>query len=272
MFERSTGDRVAVSAWWVVDATGRARAWARRAGVGVSIADRLVGCSALLDASADGAVDIPLVESAPEGWWFSVGQNDGTLAVSFFADGDLMTRSGVGGGGWMMNAVKLAPHTVRRVDGRTLVGGPWIQSARSERLHSAYGPGWLAVGDSAAAHDPLCSHGITYALETAHRAAESVHAVLGGAPHIDSSDSNDGGHPAMVAYSTSVRRSFAKYLDLRDRAYGLEARWPDHPFWSRRLRTGISEESVERGVAAKEIPCGVESEEAARDRGVIVGL
>ncbi len=212
------GRTVEVRAGHVVDASGRARVWARAVGGRARPFDRLVAVSALLVPGASGGSVDPLVESAPDGWWFTTGTPDGRLAAAWLTDAD-MAR-----GPWPLRHGRPdgAPHTAARLAGSRLDGAPRTWSARSELLEPLVGSGWCSAGDAAAAHDPLCGNGITYALDTGWRAARAVAAAL------------EGDRTAMPTYVRSVRRSFARYLAERDRRYGAERRWPARPFWSRR--------------------------------------
>lgn len=207
-----------VDARWVVDASGRARVVARAAGARAHALDRLVAATWVV-APPGGAADAgdPLVESVPDGWWVSSLTPAGRLAVARFTDADLPSfRSGRRGD------LDDAPRTAARVRARRLEKPARIWSARSERLDDIAGPGWCAAGDAAAAHDPLCGNGITYGLETGWRAARAVHAAL------------DGDAAALERYAASVRASFDRYLEGRDRWYAAERRWPGAAFWRRR--------------------------------------
>jgi len=226
--EDSHGGLAHARAGWVVDATGRARMWSRAMGGRARAVDRLVALSALFTPEReqsglrDPRFDDPLVESVPGGWWFTAATADGRLAASRFTDADLGPPGRAAAGGAADPAAEGACHTAARLRGCRLEAEPRVSSARSELLEPLTGPGWCAVGDAAAAHDPLCSNGITYGLETGLRAAGAIDAAL------------RGGATAMDTYSDSVRRSFSVYLAARRRWYGAERRWPEMPFWRRR--------------------------------------
>jgi flavin-dependent dehydrogenase len=99
---------------------------------------------------------------------------------------------------------------------------PRVRAAGSGRLEPAAGDGWLAVGDAAAAFDPLASHGIGAALEGGLRAAAAIRAR------------SDGDRAALAAYAEHTRRAHARYQRLWLDYYAQERRWPDAPFWRRR--------------------------------------
>jgi hypothetical protein len=79
------------------------------------------------------------------------------------------------------------------------------------------------VGDAAAAYDPICARGIHKALEDSLRAAAAARATLAG----------DGA--AIGTFARSGILSFRAYLEQRAWLYARETRWPEAPFWKRRL-------------------------------------
>jgi flavin-dependent dehydrogenase len=106
------------------------------------------------------------------------------------------------------------------------VGPPRAASAQTARLDRVGGAGWAAVGDAAISFDPLSSQGVLTALFTGLRAAQAVDRALAGDP------------AAIDEYSRRVGEIDRAYRHHRDACYAAEARWPDRPFWRRRLRTG----------------------------------
>jgi hypothetical protein len=108
-----------------------------------------------------------------------------------------------------------------RLDVGTRVGRCAAQGAWIER---ATGLGWIAVGDAALACDPLSGRGLFNALYTALLGAGAVREVLGG-----------GGMGALRDYQSAVDRVKEASRDGLRACYGLETRWTDRPFWSRRV-------------------------------------
>ncbi|HEX2252068.1 MAG TPA: FAD-dependent monooxygenase, partial [Thermoanaerobaculia bacterium] len=86
-----------LAARYLADATGRAarlarRLGARRLGARRVRHDRLVGVAALLGPTEALRDTYTLVESTPDGWWYSALLADGRLAVAWMTDGDLLHR------------------------------------------------------------------------------------------------------------------------------------------------------------------------------------
>ncbi|WP_369688936.1 tryptophan 7-halogenase [Streptomyces sp. Wb2n-11] len=102
-------------------------------------------------------------------------------------------------------------------------GAPRRAPAHSARLDRAWGDGWIAAGDAAAAFDPLSSQGILTALTTGLAAAQALDAHLRGDP------------ATLTRYGQQVD---AAYLHNHRIAYRQETRWAGHPFWARRHPVG----------------------------------
>jgi 2-polyprenyl-6-methoxyphenol hydroxylase-like FAD-dependent oxidoreductase len=109
-------------------------------------------------------------------------------------------------------------HTAARSRGASLASPIRIVRADSGRLLSDRRPGFCAVGDAAAALDPLAGNGVARALRSGLEAAEAIDQALSGAPLAES----------------GIAERFADDLDRKARYYLLEWRWPAAPFWVRR--------------------------------------
>ena len=196
-----------VSASVVVDATGRASALRRDLGGRRVVHDRLV---ALVGVAATATGDRrALIEATEHGWWYSGLLPDERLVVAFHTDPapDLVGR-------WD-RFLDEAPHTAARLRGAGEVRVRRV-AAGSQRREPAGAGTWLAAGDAAAAHDPICGLGVHWALESALAAAR---AVLAG---------------SIDAHARDARARFDAYLRTRADYYRAETRWPDAPFWRAR--------------------------------------
>lgn len=199
-----------VSAAVVVDATGRASALRRDLGGRRVVHDRLValvGVTRPLGAGDRRA----LIEATEHGWWYSGLLPDERIVLAFHADPapDLPAR-------WD-GFLAAAPHTAARLRGALAVRIRRV-AAGSQRREPAAAATWLAVGDAAAAHDPVCGMGVHWALESGLAAAQAV--LTGG----------------VDAYAEGARARFDAYLRTRTDYYRAETRWPDAPFWRTRRK------------------------------------
>jgi flavin-dependent dehydrogenase len=213
---------------FVADATGRRAHVARRLGARRLRYDRLVGAAALLRSPTPDADTYTLVEAVPEGWWYSALLGDGRLAVAFMTDGDLLEPNA-----WHQKLARTEVTRARVEDhGYVLEEAPRVLPAETSRLDAIAGDGWLAVGDAAAAYDPLSSHGIGSAMGSGFYAGHAIADLLAGHPE------------AGPAYLEVLQSSYGGYLDLQREHYAAERRWPDAPFWRRRQEEAYGFETV----------------------------
>jgi len=214
----------AIQARFVIDASGRRAALARRLGAR-QVYDRLAGVTGFVS-FADGRARpaLTLVEACPSGWWYSAPLPGARMVAAWMSDIDLL-RAGREHttAGWRARLAE-APHTRARLEGGRLEGPLHLRPAGSQLLMPAAGRGWAAAGDAAASFDPLSSLGIGHAISSGIQAARVAHATL-----CDTGDT-------AYSYSSNVARVARDYLALRRRYYAVEQRWPDQPFWARRQR------------------------------------
>jgi flavin-dependent dehydrogenase len=187
----------------VIDASGRSSLLAERFGARRIVYDQLVGISAVreLDDVSEGV----LVESAPDGWWYSAALPDGRLICTYMTDADLLHDAGGPANAWATALQQTVDTRVRwgSMTPRKLLTRP----ARTQVLDRVLGERWLAIGDAALARDPLSSQGIAAALDAGVRAAEPV---------------------------VDHHRAVLDYLRERTAIYRLEQRFAARPFWQRR--------------------------------------
>jgi flavin-dependent dehydrogenase len=227
--ELDTGERA--QAEFVLDGTGRNGVIGRRRSTLVR-ADRLVAAYAFLD-QVDAGVEptrATIIEAVEDGWWYAALLPDGRQVVAWFTDPDLvpadLTRNGD-----LWRAKAAQPVHIRRwIDdaGFDLASPPRLTSAGTTWLAPCAGAGWAAIGDAAAAFDPLSSHGMTTALWSGQAAAKAV------------VQERDGQAGALDAYALAVAGGVRDFLAQRARFYGAERRFKEAPFWSRRQSADLA--------------------------------
>ncbi len=162
-----------------------------------------------------------LLEAVEEGWWYSVPQPGGRLLATLMTDADLLPARGPKRlEQHFTAALARTVHTAARAAGAALAAPPWIVRADSGILLPDHGHAWRAVGDAAMACDPLAGDGVV----------RSLRAALEAAPEIDRE--LDGG--TVASGGDTLQARFRDYLDMRERFYEREARWPEATFWARR--------------------------------------
>ena len=210
---------------FVADATGRHARLARRLGARRLRYDRLVGVAALLTSRTPAADTYTLVEATPDGWWYSALLSDGRLAVAFLSDGDLLERPllRADAAAWWQRLHKTTA-TRERVEGNAYQAATTLRvmPAESSRLDEILGERWIALGDAAAAYDPLSSHGVASAMGSGFYGGHAIADLLAGRSE------------ARLAYLDVMQRAYGTYLDLQRQHYMQETRWPDAAFWRRR--------------------------------------
>ncbi|GAC1331899.1 MAG: tryptophan 7-halogenase [Chloroflexota bacterium] len=208
---------------FLIDASGRARQIARTLGRRRRVYDRLIGNIGILRPAehASDTDSFTLVEAVPDGWWYATTLSDSRMVVGYMTDTDPVARTNGRTTDSWMTLLGQTEHIQERVAryGYTLECAPRRVCADSSRLDTMAGNGWCAAGDSAAAHDPLSSHGITSALIAGIRAGHAI------------ADAPRGG---IVEYEEYMQHAYARYRAQWMAYYTLEQRWPEAPFWHRR--------------------------------------
>jgi flavin-dependent dehydrogenase len=225
----------------VLDATGRAAAFARQRGVRRRAIDRLIGIAAYVARRPEAPQEpaATLVEATAEGWWYSAPLPRDRMVAVLMTDAGLARSGATSLEGWL-DRLAAAPHTAARTlrYGAGLAGPPVVVPAASGRLDRFSDRDWLAVGDAAATRDPLSSEGIFEALQSGSDAAAAVYEALGGA------------HDALAAAAARLEERWRAYLTAYASHYALEQRWPEAPFWRQRRRSRVSPEGVAPDEAA----------------------
>jgi 2-polyprenyl-6-methoxyphenol hydroxylase-like FAD-dependent oxidoreductase len=205
---------------FVVDATGRGSAVARLLGVPRRVDSRLIGIAALLDDPApDDAVSI--VEAVPDGWWYASRVPGDKLVVVLFTD------PAVAGPNRLTEPEQWSARLAETVHTGPRAGAPRHRpaaplrtvAAGSSALDAGGGPGWVATGDAAHAHEPLSARGLHDALTGGIAAGEAIAAAAGG------------DDTAIDRYAAGMAAGYRRYLAELDWFYAQEKRFPAAPFW-----------------------------------------
>jgi len=210
----------------LIDASGRAATVTKRLGVARHQADRLTArwLHGTVAAETRSTAGFSLVESVPGGWWYSAPLADHGRVLSFHSDGDLMPETDD-----LLALADRAPAVAallretgfraRGPAGTTAANTVWAaRAAGQDRARS-----WLAIGDAALAFDPLSSRGVFNALYTGLSGGFAAARMLAGEP---------GAAADYQGEIDRIRHAYQRHLAL---CYAAEPRWPDQPFWRRRL-------------------------------------
>lgn len=234
---RNAGNEVA-RCGWLVDATGRRAAVACRLGAARVRDDALVAFYARFRAKAGIDRDSrTVIESDPDGWWYTALVPSGERVVAYLSDADLVSRAD------LLSTTVFA----ERLDSSRYVRGQLVAhgyeavgplrgaDAGTARLDHVTDAGWTAVGDAAVSFDPLSSQGILTALFTGLRAGEAINRALAG------------DHTELDGYARRVDEIDRAYRRHRDIYYAAEGRWSDRPFWRRRRGDSVKLDTLSPG-------------------------
>jgi flavin-dependent dehydrogenase len=212
---------------FVVDASGRNSKFSKAFGTSKITHDDLIGISRVLKPKQNQQLTESelLIESAPNGWWYSVQLPSGAVAATFMTSASLFSASGQNQEIFWMNQLCKGKHTSKKIAGYVTSGKTFTQSAKTQILQKITGKRWLAVGDAAMSYDPLSSAGILKGIRMGISAATKIN------------DWTNGNADGLDEYEQSCRKTFAEYLIKKEAYYALEKRFNDCPFWySRNIR------------------------------------
>jgi flavin-dependent dehydrogenase len=220
---RTPSGVLSLRARFVADASGRTSVFARRQGARWNVFGHLIAtCAWLRPAEPGPADDLCLhVEACKHGWWSIAATPQGEIVATFYGSAEMKRQMGMDTIQWWCWGLKSAP-AIHNLLARIAAGldEVAIYPAFPRLLRDMHGPDWFAVGDAAAAHDPLSGHGVLYAFEAAFRAAEMVASDL----PLDR---------IAPIYQEAIEGRFVRHLEKRREAYAEAApRFPRSPFWT----------------------------------------
>jgi flavin-dependent dehydrogenase len=210
---------------FVVEATGRRAAFARKMGARSRALDRLAGFARFFTLD-DEPEPGTLIEAFAEGWWYTAIAGTRRV-VACMTDTDVARRLGLSDQRRWLGLLSETDYVARSIGGGALDGPAITCAANSVSLEPVCAEDWIAVGDAASAFDPLSSQGIVKALRA------GVYASYAIADRLDKDDST-----GLARYESFVRREFNSYRRAHAEHCGQERRWPESRFWRRRQRKG----------------------------------
>lgn len=210
---------------FVLDCTGRSSTLAITQGKRQRT-DQLVAAHCFLRQTDMDVEPTPatLIEATENGWWYAALLPDSRMVVSYFSDPDLLPSGISRDFKTWSSLVAQTRHIARWIDsaGFTLHDLPILASAGTTWMTPISGQNWAAVGDAAAAFDPLSSHGMTTALWMARQASHAICAA------------RKGQTDALASYDAAVKKGIDDFLVQRQKIYQQETRFYQSLFWQRR--------------------------------------
>lgn len=166
------------SARSVVDASGRSATFARRQGARrINHGDEIAIVRWLDARDVESRAAEPLtVEACRLGWW-SVSVVAGQIVATLYTSSGMMRSARATPVDWWNAALATTIRTRLLIQGPASSPAPTrVVPAFPSLASTAFGDGWIAVGDAAIALDPVGGQGVAFALDTACRAFEAARA------------------------------------------------------------------------------------------------
>ena len=175
-----------------------------------------------------------VIESTPEGWWYSAGLPDDVSVIAFLTDVDLVPRGAEDRKLRFIELLGKTRYANRGIDRSQARFSTRLVCANTSRLIRPSSVDWFAVGDAALATSPLSGDGIARALESGLIAADAI-----------VSTAADAGQ----RYNEWVETTWKKSTVRAAETYARESRWTT-PFWQRRHRfSSIANNPLEQKVS-----------------------
>lgn len=173
--------------------------------------------------SAAGSAVGTMVESRPEGWWYTANLPGARRVVACVTESDIARALGIKTAeGWYRGLAQTKLISSCAIDARWEIDR-MVRTAGLVTTNPVFGPDWIAAGDSAFAPDPLSSQGIVRALRSGMFAAYAVADGLDGAASL-----------AGARYAAILRQDIAAYRQAQQLQYLAVGHWPTSDFWKRR--------------------------------------
>jgi flavin-dependent dehydrogenase len=203
---------------WIVDATGRRAALARRLGVQRFRDERLIAFYGVGRIDPDWQADRTIVEAVSEGWWYAARLPSGAPIAGFHTRARKASDLRIKRDAWTEELIQ-TQHVSKFVSPKLFDKPPRALDARGARLADFDGDRWIACGDAAMCFDPISGQGIFSALQSGHAAAEAVVHAL------------DGDTAKLSQYSSRMEDAWAICRSRARTIYRSERRWQSSPFW-----------------------------------------
>ena len=224
--EHETRGIFQIKTQYLVDATGRQAHVSRKLGIQRHKADRLLGVGAFLQLEGQTVRQDQLIEATECGWWYSATLPGNTVVVTLFSDADIISRHQLQKPENWNHYLQQTTHTRQRLQGAGATSTQlWVKNANSQISEGDQRARFIAIGDAAAAFDPISSMGLGFALSSACHGAKTIQAAA------------SGNGEALSIYKKDIQNSFAQYQITKQQVYGQEQRWQEAVFWQRRRAT-----------------------------------
>lgn len=219
--KHDSGKTEVLAADFVVDASGARSVFATEMGSHKIQSKPLVCLALRFKNKAQREVStLTHLESVEAGWWYAARIPGAQLLVTFYTTAETAKILALNQLENWMSLLQKSPNTSSWVaemtpDDDKLLGF----SAPCFQLKNPVGKQWMAIGDAAAAFDPITAQGIIKSTTQGMRAAEII------------AHYSRGAHEALAYFEHEVSNQYVQYTAARQHFYQLEQRWPESIFW-----------------------------------------
>jgi flavin-dependent dehydrogenase len=216
------GIKRTLSGSFVVEATGSKARSVARSEVTRYFSDALVCLAVHLPRQSSERRKV-LIESCPEGWWYTVGLPNGSQIVALFTDADLVERT-ESRLEWFKLNLEATSHIRNYVEEIPTDAVVRVCEARTSVRSVLWRDAFISAGDAAWCLDPLSGTGIERGITDGLAVAAAVSQSL-----------KLGDLEPLRKHAISQFASFRTALAAQRYHYSSETRWANTVFWRRRL-------------------------------------
>lgn len=163
------------------------------------------------------------VEASETGWGYLSFYPGGQVIQAFVTDSDLIPKDEPSQIMLLSNSYERTPLIAERIKDCEFESWLKVIPANTYLRKKVAGQDWLSVGDAAIALDPLSGLGVFNALKSGITAAEHI------------VDLKENRSRNLRDYSLHLMGEFERFASARETNYSKEQRWPESPFWARRI-------------------------------------
>jgi flavin-dependent dehydrogenase len=221
--------KLQITADIIIDASGRHAKAARQVGAILKRSDQMIGIlGRVTDCDAGHAVGQLLIEAVPDGWLYGVTFEGGLGLCAFMTDAHLLSATKDSAHQTWQDRIVNSKGFADLFGSATLPKVVDVFDAASQCIAGLHANTCIAVGDAAAAYDPLSSWGIIKGVSDGFEGGIALQRETAGQ------------YGAIQAHRRKQAADYTSYLDKRSAFYGAENRWHDAPFWRARQEISVS--------------------------------
>jgi flavin-dependent dehydrogenase len=216
----------AISAQWIMDATGRASTIVKQLKIDRFHFEEQLSAIAWLKPTDKNPDSTTRIKSVENGWWYSAKLPDNSRVIAFYGLASTVSKMVKTPSLFIeeTNSSKLLEDTINQDD---ILEGVSARNAATSLAKEVIGDSWIAIGDSALSLDPISSQGMFFALYSGIRGAETIASVM--------EDQNDLSE-IRNAYKQKIESVFIANQNSRKHFYTSELRYPKNPYWQQYLK------------------------------------